>query len=171
MKRSDAQLAFELLGKKGFDAFGGTLMKKAKYRTFRPLESKRPIHLVMRSSIARGDWSMRYFRNKTVVDNLVKVISRRYAVRILEYSNNGNHLHLLIRVSNRRAYQAFIRVLTAAIALKVTGANKLKKLKRRFWDFRPFTRIVRGYRAYKIARDYVILNALEARSEERRVGK
>ena len=162
MKRKQAQLSFENLDKKGSDAFGGTLMKKAKGRTFRPLESKRPIHLVMRSSVAKSDWSMRYISNKSKIDGLVQKIARRYSVRLLEYSNNGNHLHLLIRISNRRAYQSFIRVLTAAIALKITGASKIKKLKRRFWDFRPFSRIVRGYRGYKIARDYVVLNALEA---------
>lgn len=33
------------------------------------------------------------------------------------------------------------------------------------WRFRPFTRVVRGYRAYKIVRDYIQLNEKEARGE------
>ena len=31
------------------------------------------------------------------------------------------------------------------------------------WMYRPFTRVVRGYKAYKIVRDYVQLNEAEAR--------
>jgi len=38
-----------------------------------------------------------------------------------------------------------------------------KKLKERFFDQRPFTRIVNGWtRAYSAAKDYVVLNQMEA---------
>jgi hypothetical protein len=35
------------------------------------------------------------------------------------------------------------------------------------WKYRPFTRVVRGYKAYKIVRDYIQLNEKEATGEIR----
>jgi hypothetical protein len=33
------------------------------------------------------------------------------------------------------------------------------------WKYRPFSRVVRGWRAYKIVRDYIQLNEQEARGK------
>jgi hypothetical protein len=51
--------------------------------------------------------------------------------------------------------------------LAVARVSKLKALKeifgkKGFWDFRPFTRVVKDWRGFKIASDYVVLNKLEA---------
>jgi hypothetical protein len=35
------------------------------------------------------------------------------------------------------------------------------------WKYRPFTRVVRGYKAYNIVRDYIQLNEKEATGEIR----
>jgi hypothetical protein len=35
------------------------------------------------------------------------------------------------------------------------------------WKYRPFTRVVRGFKAYKIVRDYIQLNEKEATGEIR----
>jgi hypothetical protein len=37
----------------------------------------------------------------------------------------------------------------------------------KLWKYRPFTRVVRGYKAYKIVRDYIQLNEKEATGEVR----
>ena len=55
-----------------------------------------------------------------------------------------------------------MRAISGIIALKVTGTNKLKSLKQKFWDYRPWSRIVDWKKAYSIAKDYVIQNHLEA---------
>lgn len=55
-----------------------------------------------------------------------------------------------------------MRAISGIIAIKVTGANKTKELKQKFWDYRPWTRIVEWKKAYTIAKDYVIQNHLEA---------
>jgi hypothetical protein len=74
-------------------------------------------------------------------------------VRLYEYANVGNHLHLLIKLRNRPSWAAFIREVTGRIA-QLTGTK---------WLHRPFTRIVRGWRkAYRNARRYVLLNFYEA---------
>ena len=88
----------------------------------------------------------------------------RFGVRVLEFANVGNHLHLLVKASNRRAFIYFLRSFAGRLAMHLTGARKGEPLpsKQSFWDQRPFTRIVIGRRGSRIARDYVILNWLEA---------
>lgn len=55
----------------------------------------------------------------------------------------------------------FIRAVSSAIVMAVTGASRLKKLTKHFWDCRPFTRVVIGYRALLSLRDYIKINRLE----------
>jgi len=140
-------------------------MKKAKNRHDRPVTSKYPMHLVLKSSKAKGEFSFRSAKNLKRVRHIVDQHCRRYGVKLHEFSNNFNHLHILAKFPSRPIYVRFIRSLSGALALAVTGASKSKNLKQilggKFWDFRPFTRIVIGNRAYRIARDYVILNQLE----------
>jgi hypothetical protein len=56
---------------------------------------------------------------------------------------------------------------TAAIAMAVTGASRWNKLGIKFWDRRPFTRIVIGRRAFLSVRDYVRINHIEGQGYSR----
>ena len=79
-------------------------------------------------------------------------------------ANVGNHLHLHIQLTNRFTYRPFIRALTASIAMAITGRNRWtheKTKKTKFWDYRPYTRIVFGLRALLGLRDYIRINVLE----------
>ncbi|NJM10240.1 MAG: hypothetical protein HC883_05100 [Bdellovibrionaceae bacterium] len=76
-------------------------------------------------------------------------------------------LHLHIQLTNRFTYKAFIRGSTAAIAMAVTGASRWNKLKIKFWDYRPFTRVVIGRRAVLSLRDYIRVNRLEGQGYDR----
>jgi hypothetical protein len=55
-----------------------------------------------------------------------------------------------------------MRAISGIIALKVTGARKTKELKQKFWDYRPWSRVVQWRKAYSVVKDYVIQNHLEA---------
>ena len=100
-------------------------------------------------------------KKRHLIAHLLDKYATKYGVEVLAFANVGNHLHLHCKLGNRFAYPAFIRALTGAIALAVTGANKFKKLAKRFWDRRPFTRIVRGRAAYRRVQDYVGINLLQ----------
>ena len=80
-------------------------------------------------------------------------------------ANVGNHLHLHIKLSHRYSYTPFIRAVTAAIAMAVTGASRWRPLAElcdgRFWDFRPFTRVVTGFKDHLGLKKYIELNQLE----------
>src|SRR5207247_741020 len=87
--------------------------------------------------------------------------SQKYGVKVAELSINGDHIHLLIWITNRTLYNRFIRSLTGLLALRITKVGTKTALSQKFWDYRPFTRIVIGWRGYRIAKDYVTLNKLE----------
>jgi len=126
------------------------------------------MHLVLRSSKAVGDWSFRRGHNKAKIQKLAQRFAQKNGVRILSLANVGNHLHFHIKLSSRFAYRPFIRGLTAAIAMAITGANRWtgglggrRGTKERFFDYRPFTRIVIGRSAFLALRDYIEINQLE----------
>lgn len=73
-------------------------------------------------------------------------------------ANVGNHLHLHVQLTNRFTYNPFIRAVTGAIAIAVMGSVRRKK----FWDRRPFSRIVQSFTAYLRLRSYVRINELES---------
>lgn len=64
-------------------------------------------------------------------------------------------------MAHRNTYKPFIRALTGAIAMAVTGANRWKPLKEKFWDRRPYSRVVRGFRAMLTLNDYIEVNQIE----------
>jgi len=161
-EKSPKQLHFQSQSLKKMHQFGGSLLKKSNAKTKRPLSTKHAMHVVLRSSKAKGEWSLRSLKNQKIVEKLTRTLAKKYSIKIYEYANVGNHLHLLIKLSNRYTFAPFIRALSGSIALKVTGSNKLKALKEKFWDYRPWTRIVEWKKAYSIAKDYVIQNHLEA---------
>lgn len=147
------------------------------------------MHLVLRSTQATGDWSFRHPRHRNRVAAIIKRFAVKNGVRVLSLANVGNHLHLHIKLGNRYSYAEFIRSVTGAIAQAITGrtrwqnglarsANTIgapraagsekKRSKKnekstalRFWDYRPFTRVVESWRALLNLRDYIRINQLE----------
>ncbi len=132
-----------------------------KRKTRRPVVTKRPMHLVMRSSLATGSRSFLQRMHVRFIQNLVQTLSQANEIRIYEFSINGNHLHFLLQAKSIAGFQRFVRVLTGQIAMKVGGGKKGHPSEESFWDLPPFTRIVEWGRAFQIARQYVVQNTLE----------
>lgn len=148
--------------KKTSKAYGGELLKTRKGRAHgRPLDTKNSMHLVLRSSKAKGDLSFLRKGNDRKVRQIVQKFSIRYGVQILSLANVGNHLHFQIKLGNRFGYKPFIRAITAAIAMAVTGVSRWKKVEGKFWDYRPFTRVIMGFKAFLTLRDYIKVNQFE----------
>jgi len=109
------------------------------------------MHLVLRSSKARGEWSFRKTANAKKINAAVNKFSNKFGVKILSVANVGNHLHFHLQFKNRLAYRPFIRALTASIAMAISGLSRWKKKASaadRFWDYRPFTRIIQSFRGF-----------------------
>ena len=117
-----------------------------KRKTVRPIDPKQALHVVLRSSQARGELSMLRPRNSGPIHDFTHALARRWGVRLYRYANVGNHIHLLIQVPSRAVWRRFLRELAeAGIAILVTGAKKGAALAanstgRGFWDHLAFTR-------------------------------
>jgi hypothetical protein len=103
---------------------------------------------------------MQHPRSLNKVNASVRQTAKKHGIRIYEYANVGNQMHLLLKLSSIPGWRAFIRELTGRISQIVQGTHKEKGFK--YFSQRPFTRIIRGWRrAYKVAKDYVLLNHLK----------
>lgn len=141
--------------------FGGSAIK-GNAREARPLSTRRPLHLVMRSTLAKGEKSFLNRRHDRAIRNLIVGAGRKAGVKIYRFANSGNHLHLVILPSSRAAYLRFIRSISGRIARRILGAEKGRAQGVKFWDALPFTRILEWGRDYTRACAYLRQNTLEA---------
>ena len=154
---------------------GGSLRKTRRGRLFRPLSTRAPVHLVLKANRFHMRTGFRSPQSHQIVLRTIKRYAKMFFVKVEQVAICGDHCHLLVRLPRRAHGQHFFRVVAGQIAQefgkqgllkRVTGTPKAAKkelLKQpKLWLFRPFTRVVKGVRAYKIVRDYVQLNKKEA---------
>ena len=158
-------------------AHGGTLRKKRKGRRQRPLSSREPLHLVFKARKDRVRQGLRTPKRFQLIHELSRKYAKKFFVKVEQMSIQSDHLHLSIRATRRSNFQSFFRVLAGQIAQRferegllslwvVTGTQKPQKPKPKgLWLYRPFTRVIRGYKAYQTLRNYIQLNEKEARGE------
>jgi REP element-mobilizing transposase RayT len=148
---------------------GGSIKNPQKRR--RPIAIKNTMHLVLRSSQARKERSFR--RHQGAIDRILKSFAKKYHVELLSSANVGNHLHLHIRPDSRKSYQAFIRAITAAIMMRVTGFSRWQKKPEgfQFWDQRPYSRIISTWREFLSLKRYVQVNKWEGSGVSRSVAR
>lgn len=148
---------------KPYDHFGGVHLKNYNPKSKRPMDSKKTLHLTLKSSQATG---VKSFKNKQLEARIWQIIDHqatRTHIRIYAYANAGNHLHLLIRAKHRENYISFIRSITGLISRLVGKSERGQPLKEKFWDARPFTRIVSfAKREFQTVKTYLLRNTLEA---------
>lgn len=117
-------------------------------------------------------------RNVDKIDTLVRKHANLCGVKIYHFVNVGNHLHLVIRIHDRKLFIRFIRTVTGLIARHVLNqergighgnAEKTAKekdreeAKSRFWIARPFTRLIAWGKDFKLVRQYMIKNRNQAK--------
>ncbi len=144
---------------------------QGKRKTARPFTPKAPVYVVLKSSRAKGSWSLLHRKNKAKVLSMVYVYAERFKVRVYRVSNVGNHLHLLVRAQEKKHLQDYLRVLAGRIAVTVTGARKFVKsldpnphagpartqYRRKFWDYLCWSRMVSwGRDFYSVSREILV---------------
>jgi len=167
--------------------FGGSLLRKSNAKTARPISTKEAMHIVLRSSLAKGQYSMLRKGTAQQIRHTVDKQAKQFGIRIYEYANVGNHIHILVHARHRVLFKSFLRSIAGLIARITLGAErgraKLTNLKntlkansklrsnselqdnsilQKFWDQRPFTRIVTWKRDFMTVKKYVIQNFNEA---------
>jgi REP element-mobilizing transposase RayT len=153
-------------------AYGGELRKKAKNRGHRPLVYRSgTVHLCLRSTKAIGRHSFLSPSLKKQVDVFVRSFSKQKGVHILSFANVGNHIHLHVKLINSTLYRAWIRGLSSGLAMLSMGLEGFKKLKeegKKFWDQRPFSRVIQSFRHFLNTKTYVEINVLEGMGMSRK---
>jgi REP element-mobilizing transposase RayT len=134
-------------------------VRKGKRKLARPLVTKRPMHLTLRSSKAKGVWS--FLKHKGLIHLTLLGTAERFQIKVLGFENVGNHLHLIIQGKSRKQITKFLRVLPQQIMFLVTKARKGAP-QGRFFDEIIYSRIVEWGKDYKNLILYFGKNAIEA---------
>ncbi len=146
-------------------AYGGELRKKAKNRGSRSLLFKNgSMHFSLRSTKAKGPYSFQHSKHREKIKIFIYKFSAKKGAQILSFANVGNHLHLHVKIHNRLLYKAWIRGLTSGIAMITVGLEGFKKLKQskeKFWDQRPFSRVIQNFKQWLNIKSYIEINQLE----------
>jgi REP element-mobilizing transposase RayT len=151
-----------------FSAYGGTLRKtRMGRRGPRPISTNYSMHLVLRSSQARGTQSFFKPKNRNLIGIALKKHSKNHKIKILRHANVGNHLHLHIQVTRRSDYIRFIRAIAGHIALGIKKTHRQGEDQKNFWDHRPFTKIISTFRYLQNIKEYISINQLEGQGLDR----
>ncbi len=142
--------------------FGGSLLK-GNAKGPRPLSSKEPLHLVLKANRGFGARSMLHPDHVKKVNACVRRQAEATGIRLYHFVNVGNHLHLVVRIHDRKRFRAFIRAISGLIARQVLGAergpaNSEKESGAGYWIQRPFTRVASWGRDYKGLGQYMLKN-------------
>lgn len=139
----------------------GGKLRQGKRKVARPIDPRKPLHVTLRSSIAKGALSMLRPVNEKRIKELIEQYAARYELTILQYANSGNHLHILVRMKSREGFQRFLKTISGLIPRLVTGALKGAP-HGKFWDAPAYTRIVEWGPDLENTGFYVIMNEMEA---------
>ncbi|MBI4405103.1 MAG: transposase [Deltaproteobacteria bacterium] len=140
----------------------GGVLSIGRRKVFRPIAIKRPMHLVFRAANAKGQFSLLQPQHARVVRHLLKRWACYFEVRVYEFANSGNHLHVLVKSKTRPGLQNFLRVFAGQVAQRVTGAEKGSPYGKRFWMLLVYSKIIFWGRAFLAVKQYVVRNRLEA---------
>lgn len=132
-------------------SFGGELLRE-KRKTYRPITSQKPIHLVLRSQMVLSHGGFKAHRKQ--VQDIIYKFSQRYNVKIYSLVLCSNHLHFVLRYKDKIEFQNFLRTITGLIAKSISSDKG-------FWLHRPFTRVLSWGRDFENALNYVDKNQLE----------
>jgi REP element-mobilizing transposase RayT len=144
--------------------FGGENLKNSNPKTARPVTTKNAMHVVLRSKLANNTgWSFCVSNSrKQEIEKRIRDQASLFNIKIYQMAVNSNHLHLLIKLYTRESFSKFIKAISGIIARIALGVKKGNRLGLKFWDSRPFSRIVDWAKDYFITKEYVLRNDLES---------
>jgi REP element-mobilizing transposase RayT len=136
-------------------AFGAALLKGSHPKKKRPFRPNLAMHVVVKASRAQGGQS--FFAHNRAIGRIVERQATKQFVRLYGVTNAGNHLHLLIQAPSQDHLSYFLRAITGRIAQLIK-----RPARERFWDARPFSRLVSWGQDFKNVARYLRLNVTGA---------
>lgn len=126
-------------------------------RKRRPRGTDRSMHIVIKSTLAKGPLNLR--RHQEKIRRLIFKVGFRRNIRVYRLVNVGNHIHISIRLKKVESWKGFISGITGGIA-SIVEFKKTENHKS-FWTARPFTRAVNWGRDYQQLKAYFAFNLLQ----------
>ena len=163
MAKTSTQLSFIKNHWKFRYAHGGSLRNSSLGRSARPLSTKEPIHVVFKINREAFKSGLRSPKNFALMIFLIKKYSRKFFIKVEQISIQHDHVHMLVRAPRRAGFLHFFRVLSGQFSQRLTDTFKKRYKGPKIWKYRPFSRVVKGLRAYRIVRNYIRLNEVEAK--------
>ena len=117
-----------LFNNKPVKAFGGSLRKGTR-KLARPITTKKTMHLVLRAQILKPEWNMLSTKHRNTIEKLIYKKADENDIKIDQFANVGNHIHMIIMPKTRTGFKRFLRTITGRIATIVTGAKKGSSIK------------------------------------------
>ncbi len=119
------------------------------------LSTKHAIHLILKSNLTGV-----FNPGNRSLEQLLRRTAEQFNLRIYSTALNWSHIHCVIKIKDRKDYNAFIRVLTSKLSLKI---RKHKNFTGKVFSLPPFNRILSWGRDFKNVLSYLIVNQLESR--------
>ena len=113
-----------------------------------------PLHVTLR--MAPHVYNLRSRRSFRVIAAALRLGGDRFDVRVVEFSVQGNHIHLLVEAPDRGALARALQGLSIRVA---KGLNRMMGRKGRVFDDRYHARILRTPTEVRHAIHYVLGNA------------
>jgi putative transposase len=119
-----SQEAFELRTWGGVRAGAGPKSSRDRaalpHRTRGEFKPYQPLHVTIR--VADHVWNLRSHRSFSVVRAALEALRRRTGVRVIHFSVQGNHIHLIMEAEDKRALANGVRRLSIRLA---RGLNRM----------------------------------------------
>ena len=126
-----------------------------------PVNRNHPHHVTIR--VRKGTWNLRSQRCFALIVAAFNTANARKTIRVVHYSVQGNHLHLLVEADDRRAMSNGIRALLISLARQLNGLMDARGP--RFAD-RFHERALVSPSAVRAALRYVLMNAAKHHGHE-----
>jgi REP element-mobilizing transposase RayT len=125
-----------------------------------PTAKRRPLHVTLR--MAPHVYNLRSRRSFRVIEAALWVGGDRFEVRIVRFSVQGNHIHLLVEAPDRRALARAIQGLSIRIA---KGLNRMMGRTGRVLGDRYHARVLRTPTEVRHAIRHILDNARKHAAE------
>jgi len=133
----------------------------------RPLvDGDHPLHITVR--VARGVWNLRSQRGYRAVKDALAQEAKRGALRVVHFSVQGNHLHLIAEASDRVTLTRRMQGFGVRFARSVNAMMGRKR--GRVSAERYHLHVLRSPREVRNAIRYVLLNHVKHSAQAGRVG-
>jgi putative transposase len=119
-----------------------------------------PLHVTLR--MAPHVYNLRSRRSFCVIAAALRVGGDRFDVRVIQFSVQGNHIHLVVEAPHRGALARAIQGFSIRVA---KGLNRMMRRKGRVFDDRYHARVLRTPTEVRRAIHYVLENARKHAAE------